>query len=896
VVKLICPGGVLECPSSTPSLRNALLVGVALFLLSFSSSVFAQKDITDQPGRGDVGAAIKELSRAAQAQPAVVDSAPSQQLIRIVPFGRTPHTTTAGITSQAPTGAHLTYFGGPVISNVQVVVVFWGPNVDTSITANGAIDQFFTDITSSRYFDLLTEYTTAGATGTGGATSNQSIGHGTFGGKFTIAPSICPGPAACTVSDPQIQTEITNQINSHALPAPQTDAHGIVNTYYAVYFPPNVTIRIDATTASCVTGGFCAYHSNTGSLIPYGVMPDFSSGGCGPGGGCGAGTTFQIATGVSSHEMGEAITDPQVGSVGNVFGPPLGWYDGPTPNLGEIADLCDPLVVPVNAGSSTYTVEMLFSNVQNRCASGPPVFQMPSPAGGAGPSVPFNMTLTIRFNEPAIITPVDYRGTVHFTSPDPGAVLPADYTFVAADAGVHTFPFTLSLLGNQDITVTDTRFSGFTGTTTVNVNIVPDMTLTLHHAGNFGMGTSGTYTIIASNLGGGPTSGTVSVVDTLPFGFTATAMSGTGWTCSVNAVTCTRTDTLAAGGSYPAITLTVNVSTVISSQVTNTATISGGGETDTGNDLVGDVTNIVSAGVDLGAAITPFQLFTSQGATGVTYAVSVVNGGSIASSGTVSLTTVLPSGFTATGISGTGWTCTLANLTCTRNDPLGSSLNYPDITVTFSVALNAPLTVESVGVTVSGGGDANTSNNTTTATVEINAFLSIFSGGVNVTVNAGQPAQYVLGVAATAAAGTVTFSCSGLPTAASCSFNPPSLNNSSVFVIMTVITTPRTAGAIIQRLDNRNPWLLLGLLSLVAVVALSFQLRVKPARRRRLVPVLGMVVLLVAAVLPGCGGGGGSTTTATNTVAGTPAGAYAITFTATSPNGTASRTMNLIVR
>ena len=36
-------------------------------------------------------------------------------------------------------------------------------------------------------------------------------------------------------------------------------------------------------------------------------------------------------------------------------------------------------------------------------------------------------------------TNTSYAGTVHFTSNDPKAVLPADYTFTTADAGVHTF-------------------------------------------------------------------------------------------------------------------------------------------------------------------------------------------------------------------------------------------------------------------------------------------------------------------------------------------------------------------------------------------------------------------------------------------------------------------------
>jgi len=114
----------------------------------------------------------------AQTAPVIEPDQP-QGLVRIVPFGRG----NAGIKSQAaPAGAHLTYFGGPVISNIQVVVVFWGPNVNAAVTANGTIDQFYTDITTSRFFDELTEYTTAGVTNSGGVSSNQTIGHGTFAG------------------------------------------------------------------------------------------------------------------------------------------------------------------------------------------------------------------------------------------------------------------------------------------------------------------------------------------------------------------------------------------------------------------------------------------------------------------------------------------------------------------------------------------------------------------------------------------------------------------------------------------------------------------------------------------------------------------------------------------
>ncbi len=57
-----------------------------------------------------------------------------------------------------------------------------------------------------------------------------------------------------------------------------------------------------------------------------------------------------------------------------------------------------------------------------------------------------------------------YRGTVHFTSSDLKAVLPANYTFTSADNGKHTFTVTLEKAGSQSFTATDTVTSGLSGT------------------------------------------------------------------------------------------------------------------------------------------------------------------------------------------------------------------------------------------------------------------------------------------------------------------------------------------------------------------------------------------------------------------------------------------------
>src|SRR5262249_52421513 len=96
--------------------------------------------------------------------------------------------------------------------------------------------------------------------------------------------------------------------------------------------------------------------------------------------------------------------------------------------------------------------------------------------------------------------------------------------------------------------------------TTTDVTIidqVADLIITKTHNGNFNYGQTGaTYTLTAKNVGPGPTLGTVTVTDTLPNvpnTLVPTAISGTGWTCSLGTLTCTRSDALNSGASYPAI-------------------------------------------------------------------------------------------------------------------------------------------------------------------------------------------------------------------------------------------------------------------------------------------------------------------------------------------------------
>jgi hypothetical protein len=94
-------------------------------------------------------------------------------------------------------------------------------------------------------------------------------------------------------------------------------------------------------------------------------------------------------------------------------------------------------------------------------------------ASTAVSGTPFDITVTALDASGNIDT--TYQGTVTFstTDPDPGVILPADYTFTTGNS-VHTFSggVTLVTVGNQTLTATD-KASGITGTVTVTVGPGP---------------------------------------------------------------------------------------------------------------------------------------------------------------------------------------------------------------------------------------------------------------------------------------------------------------------------------------------------------------------------------------------------------------------------------------
>jgi len=142
--------------------------------------------------------------------------------------------------------------------------------------------------------------------------------------------------------------------------------------------------------------------------------------------------------------------------------------------------------------------------------------------------------------------------------------------------------------------------------------------------------------------------------------------------------------------------------------------------------------------------------------------------------------------------------------------------------------------------------------------------------------------------------GTVTFSCTGLPSKAACNFSNPSLTpdgNAQMTSTLTITTTAATTSGMLTPMQG-NPWMdnpwtgntsLLASFSLVGTFGLMLAGFSK--KNRRLAVVLGVLAVGMMIFTVGCGGSS-STPPPVQTIPGTPAGTYTVTVTATGTAGT----------
>ena len=160
----------------------------------------------------------------------------------------------------------------------------------------------------------------------------------------------------------------------------------------------------------------------------------------------------------------------------------------------------------------------------------------------------------------------DYTGTVHFSSTDVQAGLPADYTFTAADGGVHNFTVNLKTAGYRYVSATDTLNSSLSGFSS-SIVITPLAASSLSVVG--GAGSIGVYR-------------PVSVTAQDIYGNTATGFSGTVHFSSTDPATILPADAaLSFGSGIFSIKLlnegaqTITVSALAAPTITGSETIDG---------------------------------------------------------------------------------------------------------------------------------------------------------------------------------------------------------------------------------------------------------------------------------------------------------------------------------
>ncbi len=326
-------------------------------------------------------------------------------------------------------------------------------------------------------------------------------------------------------------------------------------------------------------------------------------------------------------------------------------------------------------------------------------------------------TITVRDTLPAGLAFVSGTGS-GWTIGAAGQVVTATNPGPIAAGDSASFTLTVAVSAPAVPSVTNSAaVSGGGDTSTGNnrdsdpttISGVPDLTIDKRHTANFSVGANGTYTLVVRNVGSAATSGTITVRDTLPAGLAFVSGTGTGWTVGAagQIVTATSPGPIAAGDSA-SFTLTVSVAAAAVPSVTNSATVSGGGDTSTSNNRDSDPTTIAGA-PDLTVDkrhTTGFVL----GGNG-TYALVVTNVGSAASAGTITVRDTLPTGLAFVSGTGAGWTVGAAGQVVTATNPgpisAGDSASF---TLTVSVAAAAVPSVTN-SATVSGGGDTSTSNN-----------------------------------------------------------------------------------------------------------------------------------------------------------------------------------------
>src|SRR5213593_1559471 len=158
--------------------------------------------------------------------------------IRVVPMRGIGGLVAPAARVAAPPAAQLTYRGGPLLTAVEVVTVYWGAAWNEATAQS--LNAFFQFVVSSPYIDQLGEYNTP----------QQKIGRGRYAGTARVTDT-APG---ASVTDSAIQQMLEGEVARKSVPA------ATANTLYFALLPPGVTV-VAGSERSCQA--FCGYHERS---------------------------------------------------------------------------------------------------------------------------------------------------------------------------------------------------------------------------------------------------------------------------------------------------------------------------------------------------------------------------------------------------------------------------------------------------------------------------------------------------------------------------------------------------------------------------------------------------------------------------------------------------------
>ena len=262
-----------------------------------------------------------------------------------------------------------------MIVRPQVYAVYLGDWTGTSNQNRiSQLNQFISDFLSSSYMDVLSQY-----------------GIGTSG---SFVKSVTISDVSNTLVDADFQTVLQNAINGNLIPEPAPNS----SIAFIIYLDDNKVVTNESI---CEVNGNFGYHSffltTAGNQCYYAIVPGLNNtcvstvcSALPAGFVCsineGATTQVQRQTQVSSHELSEMFTDPEV-STGH-----FGWNDN-DPQTGEIGDLCNGQVGTITVGPNTWNVQLMYSKWDDLTTNGssPCVATEPGPLPSLVPNFYFTV-------------------------------------------------------------------------------------------------------------------------------------------------------------------------------------------------------------------------------------------------------------------------------------------------------------------------------------------------------------------------------------------------------------------------------------------------------------------------------------------------------------------------